>query len=66
MGEFGFRMAGIDVSPSGIKMTQEASAERKIAFDGHVAGMSALPWADLRDLLRSFEIIRLWVVFWEG
>src|SRR5436190_17813132 len=46
LGGCGFRMAGIDISPSGIRLTQEACAQRKIGFEGHVSDMQTLPWAD--------------------
>lgn len=42
----GFRMAGVDISPTGILMTQAACAERGIAFDGKVSDLTALPWED--------------------
>jgi SAM-dependent methyltransferase len=42
----GFRVAGMDISPSGIKLTQEACAERNIPFDGRVSDMATLPWPD--------------------
>jgi tellurite methyltransferase len=45
LGERGFRMAGVDISPSGIRLTQKACAEREIAFEGHVSDMKALLWA---------------------
>jgi ubiquinone/menaquinone biosynthesis C-methylase UbiE len=44
--EKGFRMAGIDISPSGIRLTQEACADRRISFEGQVSDMTTLPWAD--------------------
>lgn len=47
LGERGFRLAGVDISPTGIRMAQEACAERRITFDGRVADMTALPWADM-------------------
>lgn len=46
LGGRGFRMAGIDLAPSGIKISQEACAERQIDFDGRVSDMTALPWPD--------------------
>ncbi|MBZ0280179.1 MAG: class I SAM-dependent methyltransferase [Anaerolineae bacterium] len=46
LGGRGFKMAGMDVSPTGIKTSQEVCAERGITFDGRVADMTALPWAD--------------------
>ncbi len=47
LGERGFRMAGIDVSPTGVSTTQQVCAERGIAFDGNVAPMTAIPWEDM-------------------
>lgn len=44
LGGLGFKMAGMDLSPRGVQKTQEACAERQIAFDGRVADMTALPW----------------------
>lgn len=46
LGERGFEIAGMDLSPTGVQKTQEACAERQIAFDGRVADMTALPWED--------------------
>lgn len=46
LGERGFKMAGMDVSPTGIQQTQAVCAERLIAFDGRVADMLALPWEE--------------------
>lgn len=46
LGGRGFKMAGMDVSPTGVKTSQEVCAERGIDFDGRVADMTALPWAD--------------------
>jgi tellurite methyltransferase len=46
LGGLGFRTAGVDISPSGIRLTKEACADRQIAFEGHVSDMDALPWAD--------------------
>ena len=42
----GFQVAGVDISPSGIRLTQAACAERQILFDGHVSDMTTLPWPD--------------------
>ena len=39
LGGCGFRMAGIDISPSGIRLTREACAHRRIGFDGQVSDM---------------------------
>jgi tellurite methyltransferase len=46
LGERGFKMAGVDISPSGIRLTQKACADRQIAFEGHISDMKALLWAD--------------------
>jgi tellurite methyltransferase len=46
LGGRGFRMAGMDLSPTGVQKSYEACAERQIAFDGRVADMTTLPWAD--------------------
>lgn len=46
LGDCGFHMAGIDISPSGIRLTQEACARRRIGFEGQVCDMQTLPWAD--------------------
>lgn len=46
LGERGFKMAGMDLSPSGVKTTQEVCAERNLTFDGRVSDMSNLPWPD--------------------
>ena len=46
LGGCGFRMAGIDISPSGIRLTQEACADRRISFEGQVSDMTTLPSAD--------------------
>ena len=42
----GFRVAGMDNSPTGIRKAIEACASRGIPFDGRVCDMSALPWTD--------------------
>jgi len=47
LGERGFRVAGMDISPSGVKQSQEACAARGIALDGRVSDMSTLPWPDV-------------------
>lgn len=46
LGGRGFRMAGIDISPTGIQLTREACADRRISFEGQVSDMTTLPWAD--------------------
>lgn len=47
LGERGFKMAGMDISPLGVKISQEACAERQIDFDGRISDMTTLPWADM-------------------
>ena len=42
----GFRVAGVDISPSGIRLSREACADRGISFEGQVSDMTMLPWAD--------------------
>ena len=42
----GFRLAGLDISPSAIKLAQEACAEQRIAFEGRVSDMCTIPWPD--------------------
>lgn len=42
----GFRMSGVDLSPTGIQTTREACATHQLEFDGHVGSMSVLPWGD--------------------
>lgn len=44
LGGRGFRLAGMDIAPSGVRISQAACAERQIAFDGRVAPMTSLPW----------------------
>ena len=46
LGSCGFRMAGIDISPSGIRLAQEACADRRISFEWQVSDMTTLQWAD--------------------
>jgi tellurite methyltransferase len=46
LGGRGFRVAGTDISPTGIQMTLDGCTERSIEFDGRVADLTALPWAD--------------------
>jgi SAM-dependent methyltransferase len=46
LGGRGFKMSGVDLSPSGIKISKEACAERQIDFDGRVSDMTAIPFAD--------------------
>jgi SAM-dependent methyltransferase len=40
----GFKMSGLDNSPSGVEITQAACSERDILFDGKVSEMTILPW----------------------
>lgn len=47
LGERGFRVAGVDISPSGVRLAEEACAARKIVFDGRVTNMTTLPWPDM-------------------
>jgi len=42
----GFRMAGVDLSPGGIKIAHDVLAERGLTFDGRVSDMTVLPWPD--------------------
>ncbi|MFN8374284.1 MAG: class I SAM-dependent methyltransferase [Anaerolineae bacterium] len=44
LGGRGLRMAGMDISPTGIKTTEAVCAEHQIDFEGRVADMTALPW----------------------
>ena len=46
LGGRGFRMAGSDISPSGVRRTSLACAERQLLFDGQVCPMTALPWPE--------------------
>src|SRR5215470_17097367 len=46
LGELGFRVAGLDISPTGIQLTEAACAERQITFEGRVSDMNTLPWPD--------------------
>jgi SAM-dependent methyltransferase len=46
LGERGFQVAGVDISPSGVRLAEEACAARGIAFDGRVSNMTTLPWPD--------------------
>src|SRR5215813_13745220 len=40
LGGLGFRMAGLDVSPSGVEQTAAACAERGIPFEGRISEMT--------------------------
>lgn len=46
LGQRGFRMAGMDLSTTGVQTSREACAAHQIDFDGRVAEMTALPWGD--------------------
>ena len=46
LGGLGFQMAGTDISPTGVKVTQDAAASRNLPFVGHVADMTTIPWPD--------------------
>jgi tellurite methyltransferase len=46
LGERGFRIAGVDISPTGIQRARNACADRQIAFQGHVSDMNGLHWPD--------------------
>ncbi|MEO8393762.1 MAG: class I SAM-dependent methyltransferase [Chloroflexota bacterium] len=46
LGGLGCRMAGQDVSPSGIEQTAAACAERGISFEGKRSPITTIPWAD--------------------
>ncbi|NWG15168.1 MAG: class I SAM-dependent methyltransferase [Chloroflexi bacterium] len=46
LGGRGFKMAGMDLSPRGVSISQQVCAERRLDFDGRVADMTAQPWAD--------------------
>jgi SAM-dependent methyltransferase len=46
LGGRGFRMAGVDISPSGVQASQQVCAEQGILVDARVSDMNALPWED--------------------
>jgi len=46
LGASGFRMAGLDISPTGIQRAHAACAERGIAFEARVSDMKSIPWPD--------------------
>jgi tellurite methyltransferase len=46
LGGRGFRVAGVDISPSGVRLSREACAERQIPCECQVSEMHTLPWAD--------------------
>src|SRR5262245_51993797 len=40
----GFRLAGADISPTGVQRTLAACAQRGLSVDGRVCAMTLLPW----------------------
>ena len=44
LGGRGFGLAGVDISPTAVRVTCAACAERGLAFDGCVSDMTTLPW----------------------
>ncbi len=46
LGGRGFRVAGVDISPTDVQRTVALCAERGIIFDGRVCDMTVLPWPD--------------------
>jgi len=46
LGGRGFRMAGADISPTGVQRAYAACAERGLTFDGRVCDMTLIPWPD--------------------
>lgn len=46
LGKQGFQVAGVDISPSGVKMAQAACLNQGIVLDGQVSDMTSLPWPD--------------------
>jgi tellurite methyltransferase len=46
LGAQGFRMAGIDISPTGVARASAACSARGIRFEGRVGDMVGLPWSD--------------------
>jgi SAM-dependent methyltransferase len=46
LGGLGFKMAGSDISATGVQLASAACAERGISFDGQVCPMTSLPWPD--------------------
>src|SRR6266496_2375982 len=46
LGGRGFRMAGADVAPTGVRRTLAACAERGLSVDVRVCDMTLLPWPD--------------------
>jgi tellurite methyltransferase len=46
LGGQGFKVAGMDISPTGVEQCRALCAERQIEFDGRVSDMNKLPWPD--------------------
>src|ERR1041384_5305233 len=46
LGERGFKVTGVDISPSSIQQSAALCAGRGINFDGHVSDMYNLPWPE--------------------
>jgi SAM-dependent methyltransferase len=46
LGTQGFRLAGVDISPTSIQISREVCAEHHFPFEGQVSDMTYLPWAD--------------------
>lgn len=46
LGGRGFRVAGLDISPSAIEQSQSICAENGIDFDGQISDMTTMGWAD--------------------
>ena len=53
LGKLGFRMAGLDISPSGVAQTAEACAARGIPFDGRVSDMTVLDWPEVHRAIEE-------------
>ncbi len=46
LGGRGFRVAGLDISPSAIEQSQAICAENGIDFDGQISDMTTIAWPD--------------------
>jgi SAM-dependent methyltransferase len=46
LGQKGFRVAGCDLSPTGVANSIAACQTKNIPFDGRVCDMATLPWSD--------------------
>lgn len=44
LGGLGFRMAGMDISPTSVEQTHAACTAQGIAFEGHCSDFTTLPW----------------------